>query len=151
MGLNVVHPADAEMRLGPVKIRILEDGTHTDHRLGIVEVTLQPHSAATPQHSHPQHDETFYVVAGTMTFISGSAVIDAKPGTLITVPPETAHTFVNNGDVPAVLLGTVTPALYIDYFRQMMALPVGPSGGIDPAAAAAVMARFGTKVSIPTA
>jgi hypothetical protein len=44
---------------GPMSIRILEDGSHTDHRLGVVEVGIPPHTIGPPQHIHHKHDETF--------------------------------------------------------------------------------------------
>lgn len=97
------------LRAGPMTIRVLEDGSHTSHRLGLVEVTIPPHIDGPPQHLHRQHDETFYVLAGTPTFTSGNDVIRAKPGMLVTAPPGTPHTFANPGDENAVMLCTVTP------------------------------------------
>jgi len=38
------------IELGPARVRILEDGTATAHRLGIAEVVLAPHSDGPPQH-----------------------------------------------------------------------------------------------------
>ena len=60
--VSVVGPtADEVIHLGPVQMRILEDGHTMNHRLGLVEGTLPPHTAGPVQHRHTQHDEGFYM------------------------------------------------------------------------------------------
>ncbi len=49
----------------------------------------------------------------------------------MTAPPGTPHTFANPGDQPGVVFCTVTPDLYINYFRELANLLPGPSG-LDP-------------------
>ena len=60
---------------GPVRMRILEDGSTTAHRLGMGEITIAPHTAGPPQHRHGQHDEGFYVVSGTVRFTVGDDLV----------------------------------------------------------------------------
>ena len=50
--VSIIGPDDGEsIRLGPaVRMRILEDGSTTGHRLGVAEGTLAPHTAGPPQH-----------------------------------------------------------------------------------------------------
>jgi quercetin dioxygenase-like cupin family protein len=60
---------------GPISIRILEDGSHTDHRLGVVEVGIPPHTIGPPQHIHHKHDETFFVISGAPSFTCGGETI----------------------------------------------------------------------------
>jgi mannose-6-phosphate isomerase-like protein (cupin superfamily) len=107
------------IQLGPVQIRILEDGTTTAHRLGLAEIRLPPAAQGPPQHQHAQHDEGFYVVSGIVRFTTGGSARDAGPGTLVMVPPGEPHTFANAGDQPAVILNTFTPDLYVQYFRDL--------------------------------
>ena len=72
MGSRVIRPGEGEMAGGgPIRIRIIEDGSHTEHRLGLVEVTVPPGPAAPPQHIHREHDELFIVTAGKLRFTSG--------------------------------------------------------------------------------
>jgi len=130
---------------GPMTLRILEDGTLTAHRLGLVEVTIPPGVSGPPQHVHRKHDETFYVLAGLPSFTCGSDTITAEPGTLITAPPGTPHTFANPGEQPARILCTVTPDLYIGYFRELGRLSAGPNA-LDPRAVGEIMARYATEV-----
>lgn len=147
MSIEVVDVTGGEvLAAGPMRIRLIEDGSHTEHRLGIVEVTIPPRIDGPPQHVHRQHDETFFVVCGEPTFTSGGEITAARPGMLITAPPGTPHTFANPGDVSVVMLCTITPDLYIDYFRELAALP---RGALDPRAVAAIMSRYATEVVPP--
>ncbi len=52
--VSVVGPGEGEeIFLGPAaRMRILEDGSTTEHRLGLAESTLAPHTAGPPQHRH---------------------------------------------------------------------------------------------------
>ena len=121
--VSVVGPDGGEpIQLGPILMRILEDGTTTAHRLGIGEITVPPHTPGPPQHRHARHDEGFYVVAGTARFTVGQTDYDAPAGTLVMIPPGAPHTFANASDEPAVLLNTFTPDLYVQYFRDVGAM-----------------------------
>lgn len=118
--VSVVGPDSGEViQLGPARIRIMEDGGTTSHRLGIGEITLPPHSEGPPQHRHAKHDEGFYVVSGAARFTVGETVYDAPAGTLVMIPPGAPHTFANPGDEPLVMINTFTPDLYVQYFRDL--------------------------------
>jgi len=130
--------------LGPAKIRILEDGSTTAHRLGIGEITLAPHSEGPPQHRHAQHDEGFYVVSGTARFTVGDTGYDAPAGTLVMVPPGVPHTFANPGEEPLVMVNTFTPDLYVQYFRDLRAM-IEAGGPLSPQATVEVMRRYATE------
>jgi pimeloyl-ACP methyl ester carboxylesterase len=140
----IVTPEGGELiELGPARMRILEDGGTTAHRLGLGEITLAPHSDGPPQHRHAKHDEGFYVVSGTARFTVGRADYDAPPGTLVMVPPGAPHTFANPGSEPLVMLNTFTPDLYVQYFRDLRnALTDG--GRTPEQAAAEAMSRYAT-------
>lgn len=144
MTITITGPTGGEaLRAGPMSIRVLEDGSHTGHRLGIVEVTIPPRLAGPPQHVHREHDETFYILSGTPVFTCAGDTIQARPGMLVTAPPGTPHTFANPGDQNVVMLCTLTPDLYIGYFRELAAQPAGP---LDPTAVGQIMSRYATDV-----
>src|SRR5436305_4175749 len=145
--VSVVAPAGGEIiALGPARIRILEDGTTTAHRLGVAEITLAPHSEGPPQHRHAEHDEGFYVVSGIARFTVGQTDYEAPAGTLVMVPPGAPHTFANPGDQPLVMLNTFTPDLYVQYFRDLR--DATADGQRTTAQAAAdVMGRYSTTVT----
>lgn len=64
------------------------------------------------------------------------------------VAPGTPHTFANPGDQPAVIFCTVTPDLYVKYFRELNNLRPGPSR-LDLKKVAEVMARYATEIARP--
>ncbi|MDC2957979.1 cupin domain-containing protein [Streptomyces gilvifuscus] len=142
--VSVVGSGDGEViDLGPARIRILESGGTTSHRLAIVEITLSPHSQGPPQHVHAEHDEGFYVVSGTARFTVGSTTHDAPAGALVMVPPGAPHTFANPGTEPLVMINTFTPDLYVQYFRDLRdALTGGQESGEQ--AIAELMGRYAT-------
>jgi mannose-6-phosphate isomerase-like protein (cupin superfamily) len=142
--VSIVGPDGGEViELGPARVRILEDGGATAHRLGIAEIILAARSDGPPQHRHAKHDEGFYVVSGTARFTVGAAVHDAPAGTLVMVPPGVPHTFANPGDQPVVMINTFSPDLYVQYFRDLRgALADGTTSPAE--AAAAVMSRYAT-------
>jgi quercetin dioxygenase-like cupin family protein len=145
--VSIVGPDDGEViDLGPARIRIVEDGSTTAHRLGIGEITLAPRSDGPPQHRHAEHDEGFYVVSGTVRFTVGTTVHDARPGTLVMVPPGVPHTFANLGDEPVVMVNTFTPDLYVQYFRDLRDAAAG-GRSLTPQVTGEVMSRYATTVA----
>jgi mannose-6-phosphate isomerase-like protein (cupin superfamily) len=142
--VSVVGPNDGEFfQLGPATLRILEDGSTTDHRLGLGEITLQPHMQGPPQHRHGRHDEGFYVISGTVRFTVGEVQHDATAGTLVMVPPGAPHTFANPGEEVAVMMNTFTPDLYVDYFRELRAM-IARDGEMTPQTNITAMSHFDT-------
>jgi mannose-6-phosphate isomerase-like protein (cupin superfamily) len=143
--VSVVGPAEGEtIQLGPIVMRILEDGCTTNHRLGIGEITINPHTDGPLQHRHARHDEGFYVVSGTARFTVGETTYDAPAGTLVMVPPGAPHTFANPGDEPVIILNTFTPDLYVQYFRDLGDMIAGGVVPLTPEASARVMSRYAT-------
>ncbi len=142
--VSVVGPDEGDTLLPPpTQMRILEDGQHTGHRLGIGEITVAAHTDGPPQHRHTRHDEGFYVVSGTARFTVGEKSYDAPAGTLVMVPPGAPHTFANPGDQPLVLLNTFTPDLYVQYFRELHDL-ITAGQPLSPQAIEGVMAHYAT-------
>ena len=87
MSVHLSAPDAAEVvDFGPISLRILEDGSHTGHRVGVVWSSLPPGTPGPPQHIHREHDETFFVVSGTVRFTSGTEELDVPTGDLLTTP-----------------------------------------------------------------
>jgi quercetin dioxygenase-like cupin family protein len=143
--VSIVGPRGGEaIQLGPTRMRILEDGATTSHRLGIGEITLDPHTEGPPQHRHARHDEGFYVVSGMARFTVGETDYDAPAGTLVMIPPGAPHTFANPTDDTAVVLNTFTPDLYVQYFRDLRDM-IASGQVLDEDAVLDVMARYATE------
>ena len=147
MTVKLTAPGEGEeFPAGPVRFRILEDGTEVDKRFGVVEGYLAPGWAGPPQHIHREHDETFYVVTGTVRFTSGTDELLASAGSLVTAPIGDPHTFGNaDPEAPASILCTIVPERYLGYFRELQSLRPGPDGMLVPAQVLEVMARYATE------
>ncbi|MED7928755.1 cupin domain-containing protein [Nonomuraea sp. LP-02] len=147
--VSVVGPGDGEtIVLGTTRLRVLEDGSNTGHRLGIAESVLAPHTPGPPQHRHAQHDEGFYIISGAVRFTVGDQDYDATAGTLVMVPPGAPHTFANVTDEPAVMLSTFTPDLYVQYFRDLENMIAGGQT-LTPQANIEAMRRYATEPATP--
>jgi mannose-6-phosphate isomerase-like protein (cupin superfamily) len=142
--VSLVAPDGGELiEVGAARMRLLEDGGRTSHRLGVGEITLAPRSPGPPQHRHAEHDEGFYVVSGTARFVVGDAEYDAPRRSFVMVPPGAPHTFANPFDEPLVLLNTFTPDLYVQYFRDLRTV-VDSGRPLTPEATAEAMSRYAT-------
>ncbi|HEY1291960.1 MAG TPA: cupin domain-containing protein [Chloroflexota bacterium] len=151
MGIRVIRPGEGEVAIsGPIGARIIEDGSHTQHRLGLVEASLPPGAAAPPQHVHREHEEVFIVTSGKVRFTSGQDSVDVEAGTVVVVPIGVPHTFSNPFQDNAVFVGAMTPDPYIQYFREIGQLPVNDQGRPNPADIARTMARYATDVVRPS-
>jgi len=143
--ISVVGPDGGErIGLGPVRMRILEDGSTTGHRLGICESVLPPHTPGPPQHRHARHGEGFYIVSGTAVFTVGDTDYQAPAGTLVMIPPGAPHSFANPGGEPVVMISTFTPDLYVQYFRDMSAM-FATGAPMTPQAQIELMRRYATE------
>ena len=117
-----------------------------DARWGLVECSLAPGWGGPPQHIHREHDESFFILTGTVKFISGRDELLATAGALVTAPIGDPHTFGNADDqAPASLLLTTTPERYIGYLKELATLRPGPDGQLEPADILAIMSRYGTE------
>jgi quercetin dioxygenase-like cupin family protein len=131
---------------GGATFRVLDDGSSTSGRIGVIECRLAPGWVGPPQHVHREHDETFFVLTGAVRFTSGTDSLIASRGQIVIAPIGDPHTFANADDqAPAGLLCTFNPQRYIDYFRELSQLTEGPNGRLDPAEVLAVMARYATE------
>jgi mannose-6-phosphate isomerase-like protein (cupin superfamily) len=145
--VSVVAPHGGEaIQLGPIQMRILEDGRTTGHRLGVGEITIPPGTTGPPQHRHGEHDEGFYVVSGTARFTVADTSYDAAAGTLVMVPPGAPHTFANPGQEPVVLLNTFTPDLYVRYFRDLRQM-IADGQPLTPENTERAMSRYATETA----
>ena len=133
MGIRVIRPGEGELAIsGPIGARIIENGSRTQHDLGLVEASLPPGAAPPPQHVHREHEEVFIVTAGKVRFTSGDDSVDVEAGTVVVVPISVPHTFSNPFQENAVFVGAMTPDLYVQYFRDVGQLHVNDQGLPNP-------------------
>jgi quercetin dioxygenase-like cupin family protein len=80
----------------------------------------EPGQCGPDAHVHHRHLDGFYVVEGELEFGVGPdlAPVRAPAGTLVLVPPEVVHTFVNSSDATVRWLNFHAPAVgFVDYLR----------------------------------
>lgn len=86
----------------------LVTGEETDGRYATLEVLVAPGNGPGP-HVHEAAEETFYVLAGHLTFSVGDETFQVASGDFVHIPRGMVHAF-KNGNTPAKLLATFTPA-----------------------------------------
>jgi quercetin dioxygenase-like cupin family protein len=103
----IVHPAgDGE----------LIEHEHTSHRvqaelpeLSVIEMTFRPEFEGVDPHTHADHVDAFYVLAGEADFVVGDEVQRAGPGSFLAAPPGARHGFSNPGPADLRLLNFHAP------------------------------------------
>lgn len=84
-------------------------------------LVLAPGGRVPNSHSHPEQEERFTVLDGTMRFRVGWRRLLARPGDVVVVPPGKVHHFANPGPVPARVLVESTPALLTEAMLETAA------------------------------
>jgi len=109
----VVLPGGAAKFFGPQGreedvTEVLVTAEQTGGSLGMFRQTIAP-GKGPAVHVHHAEDEFFYIVSGEFKLKVGDRVVTAPAQSLMFVPRGTAHTFLNVGTQPGVLLVGVTP------------------------------------------
>jgi quercetin dioxygenase-like cupin family protein len=129
----VVQPVDAATTQavlgGSITVRLRAE--QTDGRLGLVEQVVPGGYPGPALHVHPEFDETFYLIEGSLAFRVGDRAYEASAGTVVFVPRGTPHTFANTSQELARSLVLVTPGGFEGYFEELIAL-IEQTGGLRP-------------------
>jgi len=104
----IVNPLSGE------QIAILRSAADTGGQVLDWELRLAPGGRVPSSHAHPEQQETFTVLEGTMRFRVGRRRIIARPGDRVLVPPDTVHHFANAGGATARVAVESRPALRME-------------------------------------
>jgi mannose-6-phosphate isomerase-like protein (cupin superfamily) len=96
------------------RIVFRKTAANTAGELLAFELFLTPDGHVPGAHVHPEQEERFEVVRGTMKFRRGLETVFARAGDTVVVPPGVAHRFENAGEEPAHVLVEVRPALRME-------------------------------------
>lgn len=99
------------------RVRVLADAESTGGKLFIMESTTQPGDGP-PLHRHSKEDEFFYILEGTFRFVRDGADIVVGPGSFVSAPKGSTHTFANAGTGTGRMLVICTPAGLERPFRE---------------------------------
>ena len=146
-----VSPADEAIRLGPLAVRFLLTGDHSNGSLAAFEVLVPAaQRLAAPAHSHDHYEETIYGLAGVLTWTVDGTPIAVGPGQALCIPRGAIHRFDNNAGEDARALCVVTPAaIGPQYFREAAEVLNATAGPPDRAKMAAIMLRHGLTPAPP--
>ena len=111
---------------GPMHSIFLADGAESGDRYCASIWYVSPHRCGPGAHSHADHEELFYVVEGTMTFLVGEQHIDAPAGSFLRVPAGVTHDFENNTPYRAGVFNVFIPGGFesnmpaiVDWYRSL--------------------------------
>jgi mannose-6-phosphate isomerase-like protein (cupin superfamily) len=120
----------------------------------VVETFVRPDGFVAAAHVHPNQEERFEIISGTVGFRAGGRSFELGPGGRVSVPAGTAHRFWNAGDEEARFLCTVRPALHFeDLLAAMFALAAdgktNAKGLPNPLRLAVVARAYADTVRLP--
>jgi mannose-6-phosphate isomerase-like protein (cupin superfamily) len=86
----------------------------------VIETYVQPNGFVAAAHVHPDQEERFEVLRGSVGFKVGREKLVAGPGQRITVPAGKPHRFWNAGDDVAHFVCEIRPALQFESLIETM-------------------------------
>jgi quercetin dioxygenase-like cupin family protein len=104
-GQSIHNPVSGET------ITFRRTAADTDGAVLEIDLELTPDGHVPGAHVHPEQEERFEILEGTMEFRLGLRKIVAGPGETVTVPRGRIHRFANGGDTVAKARVEVVPAL----------------------------------------
>jgi quercetin dioxygenase-like cupin family protein len=104
-GQTIDNPVSGE------RITFIQTAADTGGELLEFELQLAADGRVPGAHIHPEQEERFHVLEGTMTFRLGMKKITAVAGETVVVPAGRVHKFTNGGDGVARARVEVIPAL----------------------------------------
>jgi quercetin dioxygenase-like cupin family protein len=102
---------------GPaLRVTLLADAAE----IAVVEVTSDPGGPSPPRHLHPAHVESFYVLEGELTLLTGDRELRAEAGSWVQVPVGLPHTVAFSGAAPVRFLNVHTPGSGLGAFLRAL-------------------------------
>ena len=100
----------------PTGVGVPVEHENTFHRiqaelpeLSVIEMTFRPDFEGVDPHTHADHVDAFYVLAGEVDFVVGAEVRRAGPGSFLAAPPGARHGFSNPGPADLRVLNFHAP------------------------------------------
>ncbi|HEX5221609.1 MAG TPA: cupin domain-containing protein [Verrucomicrobiae bacterium] len=131
------------IRVGPIEIKFLLEGSETNGALALFEFAVPAGARVAAPHSHAHYDETIYGVEGVITFTVAGKDVPIGPGECCFIRRGVVHGFRNLHSVNARGLAVVTPGVLGPAFFKEAAAIVNAGGPPDLAKMKEVMLRHG--------
>ena len=102
-------------------LRVLVPASSTDGRFSVVELSEHP-PYRTPAHVHPEMDESFYVLEGTLALEIDGRSHRLPAGSFVHIPRGTVHAQGSADDRPVRVLTTLSPGAFEQFFIDRVEL-----------------------------
>lgn len=112
----------------------------TDESYGLIEVTSPAKVPGPPPHFHKSEREFFLILKGKLDIMTDRAWSTATPGTFVELPPDTVHTFINNGTEDAVWITGWRPKGFERFFTTF-GIPADEGGARERSVSDEVIRR----------
>ena len=112
------------------RMKFIASSEQTNGRYAVMELVEMP-GYKTGWHRHPDADESFYVVEGTLTIKLADKVYQLPAGSYVLIPRQTPHGQGNFTGSPVRLICTFTPGGFDHFFRDRIELDKSVKRG-DP-------------------
>lgn len=105
-------------------------GTVFNHRVkckdtggvfSVIELITEPGMGVAP-HVHENEDELVYLLQGEIEVTLGDQTMRAVPGVMALLPRGISHGFTNIGTTPSIIIDTILPGQFDNYFAELAAL-----------------------------
>ncbi len=126
-----VNPAEETIHAGPITIRFLLTGDHSNGSIAAFEMTVPgAQSVPVPAHSHDRYEETIFGLEGVLQWTVDGKRIEVGPGQALSIPRGAVHRFDNLTPDDSKALCLISPAvLGPQYFREVAAVTAAAAGG----------------------
>lgn len=107
--------ADGIVAIGPESGEHVTRGEHHHRVLAelpqfeVIELRFGPDFEGVDPHTHSDHVDSFYVLAGEAEFVVGEEVVRAGPGSFVAAPAGLTHGFRNSGGSELRMLNIHSP------------------------------------------
>jgi quercetin dioxygenase-like cupin family protein len=119
---------------------------------GLTEVVVPP-GFSPPTHVDSREDESFFGLAGELTFTCADDSFSAVSGSLVFLPRGVPHSFVVEGDAPARMLNLMTPGggegFFVDAGSPATTVGFPPPGPLDVELLKQAGAHYGAAIVGP--
>jgi quercetin dioxygenase-like cupin family protein len=130
---------------GPTIIKAT--GEQTGGAFGLIEY-VYPVGFKSPYHLHHAEEESFFVLEGELTFISGDQQMIGRAGSFTFLPRDIPHGFKVTGDKPARFFILATPAGFEQFIIEMSD-PEPPAGPPDMEKLMSLAAKYQIEILGP--
>jgi quercetin dioxygenase-like cupin family protein len=140
---RTIVPADGgeHLAVGGGRLRIALAGEDSGGSLALLEYEVPAGFPGPPLHVHPDFDEVFVVLEGTLWLRTGDEAVAAEAGAVAYVAGDEPHTFANPSEQAVRMLVALLPAGFERFFREVAA--AGERAIADPALVGELNRRHG--------